>query len=112
MSSIVIAIGPGFLPYAQPVFERCVGIVHQNLIHYQTYQQNPSNYDMPDKTFIVVALDLLSGLTQGLQQDITPLYGSADAQIFTLLVFCLQVSPLIADSASADFGVSLGLTVP
>ena len=50
---------------------------------------------MPDKTFLVVALDLLSGLTQGLQDDSNALYQTQEAQVFTLLILCLQVSLLV-----------------
>ena len=53
---------------------------------------------MPDKTFLVVALDLLSGLTQGLQEDSNGLYQTQEAQVFTLLILCLQVSLTVAPS--------------
>ncbi|BGO92978.1 hypothetical protein NBRC10512_004199 [Rhodotorula toruloides] len=90
MSSVVIAIGPGFAQYAQPVFNRCISIVKQSLIEFQQYQQDPINYDEPDKTFLIVSLDLLSGLTQGLNTAITQLYSQSDPPVLTLLSLCLQ----------------------
>lgn len=78
------------MPYCEPVFSRSVQIVHQTLVHYQTYVNNSTAYEEPDKTFIVVALDLLSGLTQGLGPNITPLYERFDPQIFQLMLFALQ----------------------
>lgn len=66
LSSIVIAIGPAFLPYAPAIFDRCVRIVAQNLEGFALYLKHPDEYEAPDKTFLIVALDLLSGLTQGL----------------------------------------------
>ncbi|BGP52980.1 hypothetical protein JCM8202_004064 [Rhodotorula sphaerocarpa] len=90
MSSVVIAVGPGFVTYAQPVFARCVAIVKQSLIDFQQYQQDPLNFDEPDKTFLIVSLDLLSGLTQGLNTSITELYSSSDPPVLTLLSMCLQ----------------------
>ncbi|GAA5942297.1 Kap104p [Sporobolomyces koalae] len=90
LSSVVIAIGPGFANYAQPVFERCIQIVRSSLIAFQQYQQDPINYDEPDKTFLIVSLDLLSGLTQGLNTAITQLYSSSDPPVLTLLAHCLQ----------------------
>ncbi|CAH7670873.1 armadillo-type protein [Phakopsora pachyrhizi] len=66
LSSVVVAIGPAFLPYAPAVFERCVRIVASNIEGFALYMKHPSKYDLPDKTFLIVALDLLSGLTQGL----------------------------------------------
>lgn len=90
MSSVVIAIGQGFVHYAEPVFSRCIGLVKQSLIEFQQFQQDPINYDEPDKTFLIVSLDLLSGLTQGLNTAITPLYSSSDPPVLTLLSLCLQ----------------------
>ncbi|KAJ3892224.1 armadillo-type protein [Lentinula edodes] len=65
LASVTIAIGQTFLPYAPPVFERCCSIIHTSLLQYQQFQQNPE-LDQPDKLFLVVALDLLSGLRQNL----------------------------------------------
>lgn len=92
LSSVVIAIGQGFIPYAQPVFERCVRIVHQSLIEFQNYQNNPQAYDEPDRTFLIVSLDLLSGLTQGLNTSILELYRASEPPVLQLLALCLQVS--------------------
>lgn len=88
----MIAIGPGFVPYAQPVFQRCIHLVHQSLVEYQTFAANPAQYDEPDKTFLIVSLDLLSGLTQGLNTSITELYQSSEPPVLTLVALCLQVS--------------------
>ncbi|PLW35017.1 hypothetical protein PCASD_15334 [Puccinia coronata f. sp. avenae] len=66
LSSVVVAIGPAFAPYAPAVFERCVRIVANNLEGYALCIKHPGEYEPPDKTFLIVALDLLSGLTQGL----------------------------------------------
>mgnify|MGYP002477564668 CR=1 FL=1 len=90
MSSVVIAIGPGFGQFAEPVFSRCINLVKSSLIEAQQYQQDPINYDEPDKTFLIVSLDLLSGLTQGLNTAITQLYSASDPPVLTLLAMCLQ----------------------
>jgi transportin-1 len=82
-------MGASFLPYAGPVFERCNHIVHSSLLQYQSYQQNP-DIDEPDKQFLVVALDLLSGLTQGLGMSLEPLINSTHPSILTLLSVCLK----------------------
>ncbi|KAG8714513.1 hypothetical protein FRC08_011841 [Ceratobasidium sp. 394] len=73
LSSVTVACGTGFLPYAEPVFKRCVEIVHSSLLQYQAFQQSPDTRAEPDKVFLIVALDLLSGLTQGLGSAIVPL---------------------------------------
>lgn len=90
----MIAVGQGFIPYAQVVFERCVRIVKQSLIDFQNYQQNPGQLADPDRTFLIVSLDLLSGLTQGLNTSIAALYQASDPPVLTLLAMCLQVSTL------------------
>lgn len=90
MSSVVIAIGPGFGQFAEPVFSRCINLVKTSLIEFQQFQQDPINYDEPDKTFLIVSLDLLSGLTQGLNTSITQLYSASDPPVLTLLSLCLQ----------------------
>ena len=87
----MIAIGQGFGAYAQPVFERCVRIVHQSLVEFQIYQSNPAQNEEPDKTFLIVSLDLLSGLTQGLNASITELYSASEPPVLNLLALCLQV---------------------
>ena len=60
--------------------------------------QNPEQYDPPDKDFMIVALDLLSGLAEGLEQHIETLVSNSN--ILKLLFQCMQVSiyPLFGDA--------------
>jgi transportin-1 len=46
---VTVACGTGFLPYAEPVFRRCVEIVHGSLLQYQAFQQQPETRAEPDK---------------------------------------------------------------
>ncbi|KAI0690408.1 armadillo-type protein [Cerioporus squamosus] len=87
LASVTIAIGPAFLPYAGPIFDRCQTIVHTSLLQYQTYQQNPE-MDEPDRSFLVVALDLLSGLTQGLGMALEPHISRSQRNLLSLLTVC------------------------
>jgi transportin-1 len=80
-------MGPAFLPYCGPVFERCTNLVHHSLLQYQQYQQNP-DLDEPERQFLVVALDLLSGLTQGMGMALQPFL--EQSQFFALLTVCLK----------------------
>ena len=82
-------MGPAFLPYAGPIFERCSTIVHTSLLQYQAYQQNPE-MDEPDRSFLVVALDLLSGLTQGLGMSLEPHISRGQPNLLSLLTVCLK----------------------
>ncbi|KAI0090598.1 ARM repeat-containing protein [Irpex rosettiformis] len=89
LASVTIAIGPSFLPYAGPIFERCSAIVHRSLLQYQAFQQNP-DMDEPDRSFLVVALDLLSGLTQGLGMALEPSITRSQPNLLQLLTICLK----------------------
>ncbi|KAM0793118.1 hypothetical protein ACM66B_000597 [Microbotryomycetes sp. NB124-2] len=90
LSSVVIAVGNGFLPFAQPVFSRCVSIVKQSLVEYQDYRNDPANNEEPDKTFLIVSLDLLSGITQGLGAQSSELFTTSSPPVLELLSMCLQ----------------------
>jgi len=82
-------MGPAFLPYAGPVFDRCNNIIHTSLLQYQQYQQN-QELDEPDKSFLVVALDLLSGLVQGLGIALQPSIEASNPNLLQLLTVCLK----------------------
>lgn len=49
----------------------------------------PDQYDAPDKDFMIVALDLLSGLAEGLEGHIEGLV--SDCNTLKLLYQCMQV---------------------
>lgn len=53
------------------------------------YIQQPDQYEAPDKDFMIVALDLLSGLAEGLGGHVDTLV--ARSNIMTLLFQCMQV---------------------
>ncbi|KAH3694350.1 hypothetical protein DPMN_081790 [Dreissena polymorpha] len=55
----------------------------------QASMQNPEQFDPPDKDFMIVALDLLSGLAEGLNQQIEGLVSNSD--ILKFLYQCMQV---------------------
>ncbi|CAG9581670.1 unnamed protein product [Danaus chrysippus] len=65
LSSVATALQSGFLPYCEPVFRRCVSLIEQTLNQNIANSQSPEQFDAPDKDFMIVALDLLSGLTEG-----------------------------------------------
>ncbi|KAF7798984.1 hypothetical protein EIP86_010213 [Pleurotus ostreatoroseus] len=89
LASVTIAMGPSFQPYAGPIFDRCAAIVHNSLLQYQAFQQNP-DMDEPDRSFLVVALDLLSGLTQGLGMALEPSIARSQPNLLSLLTICLK----------------------
>ncbi|XP_043231916.1 transportin-1-like [Amphibalanus amphitrite] len=103
LSSVATALQSGFLPYAEPVFRRCVSLVEQTINHTVANQQNPQQVDAPDKDFMIVALDLLSGLAEGLGAHIEPLIKSSN--LMQLLFQSMQdFMPEVRQSSFALLG--------
>ncbi len=88
LSSVATALQSGFLPYCETVFQRCVSLVAQNLHKTQVALVNRENVAPPDKEFMIVALDLLSGLAEGLQAHIEKML--VESNLLTLLYQCMQ----------------------
>ena len=64
---------------------------------------NPEQFMTPDKEFMIVALDLLSGLAEGLQGHIEQLV--AQSNILSLLFQCMQdPMPEVRQSSFALLG--------
>ena len=90
LSYVAMALNDGFTPYARPIFQRCVNIIHNNLEQGMASQQN-SSLDSPDKDFLVTSLDLLSALVQALQdQKAAELVKESQGSFFELLVLCME----------------------
>ncbi|MCO5585248.1 hypothetical protein L7F22_039181 [Adiantum nelumboides] len=106
LSSVTIAIGPGFLEYSPPVFQRCLQIIHNTLSDFQQESQKPlQDQDLPDRTFIIVSLDLLSGLTQGLGTNIRSLIAQSQPPLLPLLAMCItHPDPPVRQSGYALLG--------
>uniref|UniRef100_T1JGX6 Importin N-terminal domain-containing protein n=1 Tax=Strigamia maritima TaxID=126957 RepID=T1JGX6_STRMM len=103
LSSVATALQSGFLPYCEPVYRRCVSLVEQTLNQNIASNQNPEQFEAPDKDFMIVALDLLSGLAEGLNGHIERLvFGS---NIMQLLYQCMQdPMPEVRQSSFALLG--------
>jgi transportin-1 len=54
------------------------------------HAQDPQNYEEPDKDFMVVGLDLLSGVTQGLGSDSESLIVNIQPSALHLMVLCMK----------------------
>lgn len=90
LSYVAMAMRDSFAPYAQPIFRRCVTIIHQNLEQTLAAKTN-NNYDQPDKDFLVTSLDLLSAIIQCLEDDkAQALVKDADPAFFELLYLCME----------------------
>ncbi|KAL2025165.1 hypothetical protein VTK56DRAFT_167 [Thermocarpiscus australiensis] len=90
LSYVAIALGDAFTPYAEPIFERCVNIIHQNLEQSIAANNNP-DLDQPDKDFLVTSLDLLSAILQALDNaKAVKLVEKSQPAFFELLSFCME----------------------
>jgi len=99
LSSIATALQSGFLPYCEPVFVRCISLIKQTL------EPNGNNASV-DKDFLIVALDLLSGLAEGLTSNIDVLVEREN--LLTLLERCAQDS--MAEVRQSSFALLGDLT--
>ena len=73
------------------------------------YEADPETYEEPDRTFIVVSLDLLSGLTQGLGDHIAELVAITQPPLLQLMALCLTASPPFQ---SSGFQLTFSITNP
>lgn len=85
MTDIATSLGSGFLPFTEPVFTRCVMLISTTL---QSTIQNDEfdEFDDLDDEFIVIPLDLLSGVVQGLGEKVEPFI--KQSTILPLLAVC------------------------
>ncbi|KAI8366824.1 armadillo-type protein [Radiomyces spectabilis] len=89
LSSICTALGKGFKPFAEPVYQRCVNLVCKTLEECQMTAMDPT-LDEPDKDFMIVSLDLLSGIVQALNTDAEPLVANTNPPVVQFLSICIQ----------------------
>lgn len=85
---VASAMGEGLGAYAPAMFQRSVTMVAEIMAQYQASEE--FDWRMPSK-FVICALDLLSGLIQGLQLRSRPLVHAMSMQLIPLLVFCFRV---------------------
>jgi len=88
LTSIATALGDGFINFAPPVYQRCLRIVENTIIQEAMAIQNPQQHDQPDKEFMVCALDLVSGIVDGLRQNSENLIGTSN--LTSLLFQCMK----------------------
>jgi hypothetical protein len=97
ISSIANALGPAFLTYAEPVFQRCIGLINNTLQQVVLEQSNLAGnphlnggtFNETDKDFLVVALDLISELIEGVRGDMIPIVKRSN--LIQLTYICSQV---------------------
>ena len=78
LSSVAPALMEGFLPYCEPVYEWCVSLVEQTINQHTRHIQDAKQFKQPDKDFMIAALDILSGLAEGLNANIERLVSGSN----------------------------------
>lgn len=90
LSYVSLALRDAFIPYAGPIFMRCVNVIHDNLEQALEAAGNPA-LDEPDKDFLVTSLDLLSAIIQALEDEKAgELVQNSQRPFFELLSFCME----------------------
>jgi HEAT repeat protein len=90
LSYVAMAMNDAFTPYAQPIFSRCVGIIHQNLEAALAHANNPA-LDTPNRDFLVTSLDLLSAIIQALDvSKSAKLVEESQPAFFELMILCME----------------------
>ena len=91
MSSVAASFGPLFSPFAGDVYQRGVQIISDNLLMDQN-SLNDSTLNAPDKEFVITALDMIDGLVQGLQTDMSAIIAQIQPPLVELLLVCFEDS--------------------
>lgn len=80
-----------------------MSLVEQTLNQHMASIQNPDQFEAPDKDFMIVALDLLSGLAEGLEGHMERLV--MNSNVMQLLYQCMQdPMPEVRQSSFALLG--------
>uniref|UniRef100_A0A0K0EX44 Transportin-1 n=1 Tax=Strongyloides venezuelensis TaxID=75913 RepID=A0A0K0EX44_STRVS len=103
MSSVANALHESFTPFSEPIFDRCVKLIHLSLNNLQGSGNCDSSSNYFDKEFIIVSLDLLSELTEALGLHVKPLLSKYD--IIHILARCsVDSNDEVKQSAFAFLG--------
>lgn len=92
LSYVATALNDKFAPFSQPIFTRCINIIHQNLETSLQAVNNPE-IDKPEQDFLVTSLDLLSAIIQALDSNQSAqLVQTTNPNFFELLLYCMKDS--------------------
>jgi transportin-1 len=92
LSYVATALDDAFTVYAEPIFKRCIGIIHQNLEDAAKAEDNAA-WEQPEKDFLVTSLDLLSAIIQTIEESRSAaLVNETNPSMFQLLAYCMKDS--------------------
>ncbi|TYZ62117.1 hypothetical protein PybrP1_012104 [[Pythium] brassicae (nom. inval.)] len=87
LAPVAQALGPGFQEFAATVYARCERIVGNELLADAMYEENPAEAEEGDAELIVCALDLVSGIIEGLRGSSAALL--AGSNILNIVLGCV-----------------------
>lgn len=111
LSNVIPALEVAFLPYSESVYWHCLQLINDTLIASINYQQNPNEYDPPDKEPMNVAHDVLYSMALGLKSHFVK-YVTNSNLIYLLFTTMQDTSNLIRQTSIALYGELIGLCYP
>lgn len=112
LTSLSVSFGGHTQTFAQPVYERCIRLIKQTLTIQALHASNPT-VDEADVDFMIVALDLISGIVQGLGDQVQVLIANVQPSLFDLVTHCINdQSSEVRQSAFALIGDLCGHAFP
>ncbi|GMR36566.1 hypothetical protein PMAYCL1PPCAC_06761 [Pristionchus mayeri] len=104
ISSVATALGESFVPFCPVVFTRCASIVRRCLEKSYAHEADRENVEAPDKDFLIVSLDLISGLISSI--PVTHMESLiSESQLVHLLLRCAtDPMPEVRQSTFAVLG--------
>ncbi|KAJ3225232.1 hypothetical protein HK099_007150 [Clydaea vesicula] len=108
LSSMAEALGPGFSPFVIPIWGYCLQLISHTLHMWQLHSQNPDDYQDVDKDYIIISLDLMSSICNGMGNQAEAFVSRnfpPSPPLIPLLFACLKdVSAEVRQSAYALLG--------
>lgn len=104
MSSVASSFGALFSPYAVDVYTRGVQVINYSIMMDQNCITDIT-LEAPDKEFIITAFDMIDGLVQGLQGEMSGLISQVQPPLVELMLTCFEDHVLdVRQSALALLG--------
>lgn len=103
LSALAQNLGTMFMPMVPQVVQRCVRLAVEGAKAAQMWQQNPNEFEKPDREVMTASIDLLSGITEGLQDKVKVIL--VQHNFLVVLPECLKDTSLqVKQSAFALMG--------
>ncbi|CAG9763771.1 unnamed protein product [Ceutorhynchus assimilis] len=103
LANVIPALELSFLPYAEIVFCHCLQVINDTLMCCVNFQENPDEYELPDKESMSVAHDVLYSMAIGLKSHFVK-YVTNSNLLFLLYTTCQDSSCSVRQTSIALYG--------